>query len=162
MIILSLGSNLGNREEHLEKAQQLLRERAGNITKVSSVYQTAAWGDTEQPDYLNIALQIETSLSAEDLMKTLLAIEKKLGRVRGEKRWQARTIDIDILCYEQLVVNTPDLMLPHPRLQDRKFVLLPMAEIALEWVHPILKKTVLDLLDICNDEGEVIKMKNLL
>ena len=153
---LLIGGNLGNREENLSKAVDLINEQCGNITKTSSLYETAAWGVTEQPLFLNQALEISTSLNAKQLMRKALAIEKTMGRVRKEK-FGPRIIDIDILFYENEVHDLSFLKIPHPELQNRRFVLVPLAEINSEFQHPVLKKTIAELLEECPDNLEVIK-----
>jgi len=154
---LLIGGNLGNREENLSKAVDLINEQCGNITKTSSLYETAAWGVTEQPLFLNQALEISTSLNAKQLMRKALAIEKTMGRVRKEK-FGPRIIDIDILFYENEVHDLSFLKIPHPELQNRRFVLVPLAEINSEFQHPVLKKTVAQLLEECPDNLEVKKI----
>ena len=127
---LSLGANLGNREETLREAvRRIGAAESIELTAVSSVYETEPWGKLDQPRFLNLAVAVETTLSPEALLALAQKIEKELGRVRHE-RWGARTIDIDILCFEGVERNTPDLTLPHPYMTERAFVLVPLAEIA--------------------------------
>ena len=127
---LSLGANLGNREETLREAMRRIgAAESVELTAVSSVYETEPWGKLDQPRFLNLAVAVETTLSPEALLALAQKIEKELGRVRHE-RWGARTIDIDILCFEGVERNTPDLTLPHPYMTERAFVLVPLAEIA--------------------------------
>ena len=127
---LSLGANLGNREETLQEAvRRIGAAESVELTAVSSVYETEPWGKLDQPRFLNLAVAVETTLSPEALLALAQKIEKELGRVRHE-RWGARTIDIDILCFEGVERNTPDLTLPHPYMTERAFVLVPLAEIA--------------------------------
>jgi 2-amino-4-hydroxy-6-hydroxymethyldihydropteridine diphosphokinase len=152
---LLLGTNLGNREQHLEIAKDLIKTHC-IIVRTSSIYETAAWGKTDQPSFLNQALEIKTKLEATGLMQTILAIEKKMGRERKEK-YGPRIIDIDILFFNEEHYDHPSLKLPHPEMQNRRFVLVPMAEIAGNLMHPVLKKTILQLLDDCPDRLEVRK-----
>ena len=127
---LSLGANLGNREETLREAMRRIgAAESVELTAVSSVYETEPWGKLDQPRFLNLAVAVETTLSPEALLALAQKIEKELGRVRHE-RWGARTIDIDILCFEGVERNTPELTLPHPYMTERAFVLVPLAEIA--------------------------------
>ena len=127
---LSLGANLGDREETLrESVRRIGAAESVELTAVSSVYETEPWGKLDQPRFLNLAVAVETTLSPEALLALAQKIEKELGRVRHE-RWGARTIDIDILCFEGVERNTPDLTLPHPYMTERAFVLVPLAEIA--------------------------------
>lgn len=148
---LILGSNIGDRLLYLSQAEQWIEEKAGVIIRKSDVFKTAAWGNTEQDDFYNQALCIETQLSAHRLLYTLLSIEKLLGRDRGEGKWMPRTIDIDILFYNREVIDTTDLQIPHPYLQERNFVLAPLQQIAADFTHPVSKKSVSELLSECMD-----------
>ena len=151
---LLIGGNLGNRKENLSKAIELINEQCGTLTTSSSVYETAAWGMTEQPSFLNQVLRISTSLTARQLMRKILKIEKMMGRVRKEKLGP-RVIDIDILFFENEIHDHPFLKIPHPELQNRRFVLVPLAELNPELQHPVLKKTIAELLEECPDNLEV-------
>ncbi len=153
---LLLGGNEGDREQNIERAIALLNEHAGNITLRSHIYQTAAWGKTDQPDFLNIAVAMQTELIAENLLKMILQCEQQLGRFRTEK-WGQRTIDIDILFYNNSIIQQEDLTIPHPYLHERRFALVPLNEIAPSYIHPILKQSVTDLLAICPDMLEVTR-----
>jgi 2-amino-4-hydroxy-6-hydroxymethyldihydropteridine diphosphokinase len=153
---LLTGGNLGERAENLKMAEIAIGKSAGKIEAVSSLYETAAWGTTDQPDYLNQALLIETELSAQELLATLLKIEIQLGRFRQEK-YGPRLIDIDILFFNNEIIKTPTLVIPHPHIQNRRFVLVPMAEIAPDLEHPIFKKTITELLAVCPDPLNVKK-----
>ena len=144
-MFLLLGSNLGDRLANLDEAKRQL----GNIVATSSVYETAAWGNTNQGSFLNQVVQINAKLYPEDLLKKIQDIEIGMGRRRVEK-WGPRIIDIDILFYKDLVINTPDLVIPHPEIQNRRFTLVPLLELT-NMVHPVLKKTISELLDECND-----------
>ena len=127
---LSLGANLGNREETLREAvKRLAAEDGVELCAVSPLYETEPWGKTDQPRFLNIAVSLRTTLSPEALLVLTQSIENALGRVRHE-RWGARTIDIDVLCFEGVERNAPELTLPHPYMTERAFVLVPLAEIA--------------------------------
>lgn len=154
---LLLGSNLGNRELLLENAIKMIENEIGNVFAKSAVYETAAWGKTDQPSFLNLAIGVESLLTPIELLDSVLAIEKKLGRVRDQK-WGARLIDIDVILYENEVINIGEkLTIPHVEMQNRKFVLQPLAEIAPNNLHPILKKTILQLLENLNDSLLVAK-----
>lgn len=155
--LLLLGSNQGNREALLENARNSLVQGVGEITRVSSLYETAPWGNTNQPDFLNQVIEINTLLSPEVLLKTTLRIEEQLGRYRSYRN-APRTIDIDILFYGNEIVQLPHLQIPHPRLQDRLFVLIPLQELVPQLVHPVLKKTVDELVEACADPLNVKKM----
>ena len=155
--LLLLGSNQGNREALLENARNSLVQGVGEITRVSSLYETAPWGNTNQPDFLNQVIEINTLLSPEVLLKTILHIEEQLGRYRSYRN-APRTIDIDILFYGNEIVQLPHLQIPHPRLQDRLFVLIPLQELVPALVHPVLHKTVDELVEACADPLNVKKM----
>lgn len=154
---LSLGSNEGDRVQWMEKAMWLLTVKSGTIVNQSSVYETMAWGLTTQPDFLNMVIVLETTKNAQALLKDILEAEVTLGRQRGEK-WGPRIIDIDILFFNNEVIDTPELVVPHPYLQERRFILIPMAEIAPELQHPKLHKNIAQLLEECEDDLEVKKV----
>ena len=147
---LLTGGNLGDREKNLAAARDQISQECGKIISASALYETAAWGKTDQPYFLNQALEIQTSLTARQLMRRLLKVEKQMGRERKEK-YGPRIIDIDILLFNNEKHNYPLLKLPHPEMQNRRFALLPLAEIAPDIVHPVLKKTITALLDECPD-----------
>ena len=140
--------------DNLEKAVGYIAQSTGIIIKKSSVYETAPWGIKEQDNFLNCALLLETNLSPKVLLDQLLSIEKKLGRERTEK-WGPRIIDIDILYYDNDIISEPDLKIPHPFMQDRRFTLVALNEISPEWEHPNLKKTVSQMLIDCKDDSWV-------
>jgi 2-amino-4-hydroxy-6-hydroxymethyldihydropteridine diphosphokinase len=156
-VFLLLGSNLGDRPQVLAAAREAIGEKAGSIVTQSAIYETAPWGITDQPAFLNQVIEISTSLLPEDLLRIILNIEHDLGRVRYE-RWGARVIDIDILYFGQTVMDSARLTLPHPRIQDRRFVLAPLAEIAPRFLHPLLQKTSSKLLEECPDTSAVSKI----
>lgn len=156
---LLIGGNTGNRCKNLENAVKHIEKACGQLLSVSHVYETAAWGKTDQEPFLNQALLITTSLSAEQLLQTVLSIENKMGRLRKE-RYGPRIIDIDILFYNNTVINEPALTIPHPALPQRRFALEPLNEIAAGYIHPVLKKSVQVLLDECPDPLEVKKLDN--
>ena len=154
---LLIGGNLGDRKENLLTAISLINEQCGSLTRSSSVYETEAWGNTDQPSFLNQALEISTSLNARQLMRKILKIEKEMGRVREEKLGP-RIIDVDILLFENEIHDLRFLKIPHPELQNRRFVLVPLAEIDPTLQHPVLKKTIAELLEECPDNLEVTKI----
>ena len=144
IVYLLLGSNLGNRKEIIDKAVELLRQKVGVIILQSKDYETAPWGVTDQPDFLNLVVSIETRLKPFEILEKTQSIENQLGRVRKEK-WGARLIDIDILFYGNEIIDEPNLKIPHPLLQERDFALSPLVEIAPDFVHPVLGQTILEL-----------------
>lgn len=152
---LLLGGNLGDKEQNLRQAVNLLEQKLGSTAKKSNIFITAAWGNENQPEFYNQAISIKTTFSAIDLLKIVLGVEEQLGRKRTNDKWQERIIDIDILFYNDEVIDLPELKIPHPFIQERKFVLIPMNEIARELVHPVLKKTIKQLLEDCKDTLEV-------
>jgi 2-amino-4-hydroxy-6-hydroxymethyldihydropteridine diphosphokinase len=151
---------MGKREENFEMAKKLISQYCGPIIKSSLLYETAAWGKTDQPPFLNQALEIETELNAKQLMRRILKIEKMMGRERKEK-YGPRTIDIDILLFNEEQYDYPFLKIPHPEMQNRRFALIPLAEIAAGLQHPVLKKTISQLLKECPDKLEVKKYHGL-
>ena len=141
---VALGSNLGDKEANLRKALELLQERGVEVVKTSSFICTEPYGVTDQPQFLNGVCEVRTSLVPLALLHTLLEIEQEMGRVRL-RHWGERNIDLDLLLYEDVVLDTEELKLPHPDMQNRDFVLLPLAEIAPELVHPVLSKRIKEL-----------------
>jgi 2-amino-4-hydroxy-6-hydroxymethyldihydropteridine diphosphokinase len=158
---LLIGGNIGDRTENLSKTRALIRSHCGQIPKKSSIFETSAWGKTDQPDFLNQALLVETPLSPTALLDAVLGIERQLGRFRAEK-FGPRTIDIDIILYNADIIQLPQLSIPHPHMQVRRFVMAPMAEIAPDLVHPTLGKTMLELLMDCPDQLPVNKKTSTL
>lgn len=153
---LLTGGNLGDRQQNLSTARTCITEQCGKIITASSIYETAAWGNSDQPAFLNQALEISTLFNARQLIRRLLKIEKQMGRVRKEK-YGPRLIDIDILLFNNEIHNYHFLKLPHPEMQKRRFALLPLAEIAPDEIHPVINKTITELLNDCKDELEVKK-----
>ncbi len=156
-VYLLLGSNMGNSHEQLLLAQKNIEGSIGKIIQVSSLYRTAAWGNTEQPEFINQILIVETKFTASNVLKFALNIEKKMGRVRTIKN-EPRIIDIDILFFNNDVVLQKNLVIPHPEIQNRRFVLTPLAELKANFMHPILKKTINQLLIACKDRLNVQKI----
>jgi len=154
--ILLIGGNMGDRPKFLQQAASLIAARAGHILRESTMYETAPWGDVQQPDYLNQALVVETTMEAPLLLDVLLEIEKEIGRVRRQK-WGSRVIDIDMIFFNNEVITLPQLKVPHPQMQNRRFVLAPLQEIIPQWVHPILQLTVEQLLEACPDPLPALK-----
>jgi 2-amino-4-hydroxy-6-hydroxymethyldihydropteridine diphosphokinase len=153
---LLLGSNIGNSKASLAKAVLQIEKQIGSITRHSSLYSTAAWGNIKQPDFSNKVIIVETELTALQTMQTILGIEKKMGRVRTIKN-APRIIDIDILFFNKEIINLPDLTVPHPQIQNRRFVLVPLNQLSPNLKHMLLKKTVHQLLIQCPDKLNVKK-----
>ena len=154
---LLIGGNQGNRKEFLRAARNETEAACGTVVQQSSLYETAAWGLEDQPTFLNQALAVETALTAEELLKRILQIEEKLGRVR-EVKYGPRVIDIDILFFNTAILHQQNLVIPHPQLQNRRFVLVPLNEIAPHFLHPVFQKTVAQLLAECPDPLDVQKI----
>ena len=157
IVYLLLGGNIGDRIQMLQSATIQLSERVGTILASSAMYETAAWGKEEQPRFLNSVLAMTTTLSASEVLTEIQTIENIYGRQRVEI-WGARTLDIDILFYDDAIIQTERLTIPHPFIQDRRFVLVPLCEIAPDLQHPVLQKTITELLAYCPDQLEVIKI----
>jgi len=155
-IFLLLGSNLGNRSEMLQKTRDFINNEIGRIVMQSSIYSTKAWGVEDQPDFLNQVIEIDTDLDPHTILKKVNKIEERLGRVRYIK-WHSRIIDIDILYYGQMIVESKDLVIPHPEIENRRFVLVPMVEIATSWIHPLLLVSQGELLIKCTDKLDIKK-----
>lgn len=154
---LSIGSNLGDRLLLLQKAIFEIGKVAGEIRQVSSIYETPSWG-FEGEDFFNACLELQTLLSPEDLLSKLLAIETNFGRERKDgDGYQSRTLDIDIIYYEKEIIDTANLTVPHPKMQDRKFILKPLADITPQFYHPIFNKDTRNLLQECKDKSTITK-----
>ena len=154
-VILHTGSNIGFREIYLELAEVMLGNYVGDIIARSKVYETAAWGNTDQPAFLNIAYRLSTALQASEVLVQTQYIEQKMGREKTFK-WGPRLIDIDILFYGEEIIENPNLIIPHPQLTNRSFVLTPLLDICPHMVHPVLKKSIMELQEACSDTSEVV------
>jgi 2-amino-4-hydroxy-6-hydroxymethyldihydropteridine diphosphokinase len=150
-VYLSTGSNQGQSILNLSQAVHLIEKQIGYVSRTSSIYWTKAWGKTDQPDFFNQCLIVHTTFSPKMVLQKLASIEKQLGRVRIEK-WGPRAIDIDILFFESWVIKNESLEIPHPEIQNRMFVLKPLHEIARQLKHPLLNKTVKELLQNTTDD----------
>lgn len=158
-IYLLTGGNVGDRLQYLQKAYGLIKSKVDGVVKKSSIYETAPWGFTKQQPFLNQALCITTTLKPAELLHQLLCIELQLGRQRLEKMGP-RVIDIDILFYGNEIISTLDLVVPHPRITERRFVLTPLNEIAPDFIHPVFNTTIHELLQVCADKLEVTVYEN--
>lgn len=150
LVYLHLGSNIGDRGGFLQRARSYIQDEIGEIINSSKVYQTSPWGVDNQEDYLNQALCVKTIFPAKDILSKVLYIEKMMGRIRSVK-WQAREIDIDILFFNNDIISTKDLEVPHPLLHKRLFVLQPLMDIAPIFIHPIYNQTISEMLESCSD-----------
>lgn len=153
-VFLSLGGNLGNTQEIFEACYPLIENKVGAILQQSSLYRTAAWGLQDQADFVNQVLLVTTELIPEAILVAIQAIEKDFGRER-KVTWGPRTLDLDILFVDQQIIQTANLQVPHPHIQNRKFILIPMNEIAADYEHPVLNKSIAELLLETKDTSAV-------
>jgi len=156
---LGLGSNSADKELMLRRARILISTCMGSIERKSKIYKTAPWGYLDQDDFINQVIAVKTSLDIRSLHEALLLTEKTLDKQKDSK-YGPRNIDIDILFYDQSIYDTDDLKIPHPRMHERNFVLIPLSEIASEVVHPVFKKTIKYLAGVCKDNGSVTPQEN--
>ena len=160
-VFLGLGSNQGEKIKNCEQAiEEILKLEEGFLLSRSSWYYSEPWGRDDQDWFINGVIQIRTELCPDELLMKFKEIEKRLGRKNREK-WGPRVIDIDILFYDDLSLESPDMEIPHPRILERNFVLIPFAEIAPQFVHPVLKKTIKELLDTSPDQKKVVKVSEV-
>ncbi|MDD5150728.1 MAG: 2-amino-4-hydroxy-6-hydroxymethyldihydropteridine diphosphokinase [Flavobacterium sp.] len=160
-VVLSLGTNQGNRLENIENCLQLIHQEIGTIIKVSKLYETPSWG-FESDAFYNCALVLHTFSSAHKILEQILNIEKRMGRVRGVTlNYQSRIIDIDLITFDEEIMETENLQIPHPLMQNRKFVLLPMQDLNLDWKHPVYQKKITELLEISPDQSICEVVQNL-
>ncbi len=157
-IFLSIGSNLGNRRKNLDKALKLLEEKAGQIRSRSAIYETEPWGFRSDLFFYNQAVELLSALDPLQLLDVVHDIEKLCGRKRLPGRYTPRPADLDILFFNDSIISTPDLVVPHPALHLRRFVLVPLSEIAPGWLHPVMKKSILQLLQSCEDQNAVVRL----
>ncbi|MEA3443818.1 MAG: 2-amino-4-hydroxy-6-hydroxymethyldihydropteridine diphosphokinase [Bacteroidota bacterium] len=155
---LQLGTNLGDRKANLNFALSLIKESIGHIEIESSIYESEPWGFSHETTFLNQVINVSTVFSSNDLLQKCQEIEKILGRVKTKQGYEARIIDIDILFFNWEIIKTEKLIVPHQHIQDRRFVLLPLSEIAPLFLHPILKRTITELLGNCVDKLWVRKV----
>ena len=153
-VFLSLGGNLGNTQEIFEQSYPAIENKVGKILQKSSLYRTAAWGFKDQADFINQVILLESELNPQEILTEIQAIEKQFGRERIVT-WGPRTLDLDILFIEDLIVQNEKLQIPHPQIQNRKFILIPMHEIAESFEHPVLKKSIAELILETTDVSSV-------
>lgn len=156
-LYLLLGSNMGNSKKLLTIAVKYIEKKIGYVNRISALYQTAAWGKMDQPDFLNQVIIVNTNCTARQVIEHILTIEKKMGRIRTQKN-APRVIDIDILFYNKIVIHETDLIIPHPQLENRRFALVPLNELSPLFKHPVSKKTIHYLLRVCPDKLPVNKI----
>jgi 2-amino-4-hydroxy-6-hydroxymethyldihydropteridine diphosphokinase len=160
-VFLGIGTNLGERETNLKDTLVGIENNIGHVIKVSSLYETEPWGFKSENQFLNMVVEAETKLTPSGVLGAALMIESFLGRTRGEKQYSSRIIDIDILLYEDMIVDEVSLKIPHPLLHERRFVLVPLCELDPDLVHPVLKKSFRSILESCKDESKVMKYNHL-
>jgi len=155
-LFIALGGNVGRVSENFEMAIEKIKEMIGPVIKESSLYKTEPWGNKNQDDFLNSVICVETNLTSDEVLKNILSIEKAMGRNRNkDDQFAPRTIDIDLLFYGDKIINTDNLIIPHPRLHLRNFVLTPLMEIAPRLMHPVLNKTIEEISRLNNDSSVV-------
>jgi|SRR6185437_5197622 len=159
-VFLITGGNIGNRKKNLDTAAALIEKHIGHIIQSSKIYETDAWGITNQPTFYNQVLIVESKFKAQKVIQTILKIEEEMGRVRTIKN-AARIIDIDILFFNDETVNEQNLIIPHQEIANRRFVLMPLDELAPKMIHPVLKKSVEELLSVCKDPLKVAPLQPL-
>ncbi|WP_418264819.1 2-amino-4-hydroxy-6-hydroxymethyldihydropteridine diphosphokinase [Flavobacterium faecale] len=160
-VILSLGTNQGDKLGNILFCIQLIKEQIGEVTQVSKLYETPSWG-FESDAFYNCALEVATIQSPLEVLKKALSIEQEMGRVRQQQiGYQSRIIDIDLIFYGEQVIHTEELQIPHPLMQDRKFVLMPILDLNIQWKHPVLNKTIESLVGNCKDSSECLVVQDI-
>ncbi|KPK88223.1 MAG: hypothetical protein AMS27_00265 [Bacteroides sp. SM23_62_1] len=156
-VYLLIGGNLGNRIKLLEEAREMIARSTGTITRISSIYETEPWGFIHKRYFLNQCLKVKTSLPPYDILKSIKNIEVHFDRRKNSGTYKSRRMDIDILFYDNIILHEEDLQIPHPLLQERRFVLVPLVEIQPDFIHPVLNKSVRELLSQCSD-NKIVKL----
>ena len=157
-VFLGIGGNTGNKQDNFDKVYTFIKNELGEVLRSSSVYETSPWGFQSEDNFWNQILVVETEYSPEELLQKVAKIENWFGRERGTTGYTSRKMDIDILYFDELVIETENLTIPHPQIANRLFVLVPLAEIAPEFVHPLLKITTLEMVENCPDKSEINKI----
>jgi len=158
ILYLLLGSNLGDRKKHLSTALDLIRELIGPVIRVSSIYETEPWGFSSENYFFNMVVQVGTFVLPREVMLKIGEIEETFGRKRQGRSYSSRTMDVDILFYDDLVMKGEELQIPHPLIQERRFVLVPLNEIATDLIHPVFQKSIGELFNNCPDTKKVRKL----
>ncbi len=158
-VFLGIGGNIGNKQQNLEKAKLFIEKMIGEISVQSSVYESPPWGFLAEEDFWNQVLLVKTTLEPDELLSEVQKIENLFGRTRNSGYYVSREMDIDILYFDDLSVSTDNLIVPHPRIAQRLFVLIPLAEIAPGYEHPVLKETNRQLLDKCTDNPVITRIE---
>ena len=160
-VIVSLGTNQGNKLENILNCVQLINEKIGSVVRISKLYETPSWG-FESDAFYNCALLVETPYEPAQVLEFALMIEHEMGRIRKEQLgYQARIIDVDLIFFEDRIINTDTLQIPHPLLQERKFVLMPVLDLGISWKHPVLNQTIAALLENCSDDSNCVVVQKL-
>jgi 2-amino-4-hydroxy-6-hydroxymethyldihydropteridine diphosphokinase len=157
-VFLCIGGNLGEREANLEEALDFIDFNLGDVIAASAIYESEPWGMTDVPNFLNQVLQIQSELSDKELLEEIAELEEFFGRERSSEGYVSREMDIDVLFIDQEIIETETLRVPHPKMSERRFVLEPLAEIAPDFIHPELKKSIQELLASCADKGQVTRL----
>jgi len=158
-VFLMLGSNMGDKADNLRQVTEMISQRIGPVIRASSLYETEPWGFSHPEKFLNQCLQVRSSRSPGELLSLISDMEGSMGREKDKSAYQARVIDVDILFYNNQVVETDDLIIPHPLIGRRRFVLVPLSEIAPRLIHPVSGKAVSEMLETCDDQLSVIKVR---
>ena len=158
LVYLLIGGNLGDRFNLLNQAKKSIEKNIGKLVNESSIYETAPWGFESEQDFLNQVLIVSTKLTPVEVLEKCQIIENELGRTRHSKQYASRTMDIDILFYNDQIINESNLIIPHEHLHKRRFTLEPLVELSPDFVHPVIKKSLSDILKECNDNSEVRKL----
>jgi 2-amino-4-hydroxy-6-hydroxymethyldihydropteridine diphosphokinase len=161
-VFLGIGGNIGNKADNFNKVYTLIKNELGEIVKSSSVYETPPWGFSADENFWNQVLLVETELSPDELLRKIAEIENQFGRKREIGKYNSREMDMDILYYDDIFIESENLIIPHPRIQHRKFVLVPLNEIAPDFKHPLLRLTSFQMLEICRDQSVILKLSEII